>query len=572
VADLLLSESVSLEQCPWTDLARTLSDEHVVIYGVELDPSTAADPLAVVVGPTGVVLLDDGGGEAEAALPLLRVFFQETLPKARIPVRAVATGEQVDLEFGVMGGSTSAIAYRGKARRRTLDAELRELIIRVLCDPPVPVNRRAKTPFVFRTAGLLGGSGKAWTIAQAIRIIARNPQVGIHHLQNGTLAHWLEAQGADDLAELARDVARQAPQDTREMLETFLIGTGLVPRPQMAVSASRLDFGHLVPGEVVTRRLRIRGRRVYDWLTRRWGHGYLTGKLETSNQWVRLSQDSFREAAEIAITLDTKGLRVTDKPSKAELRIHSNADDHPLIIPITNHVHAMPSTLVRRVLRPLISALIACTLGSLLGYMLARAGMHIPAFIQAWCGAAVTPVRFWMVTAGALWLVLGAVRGWAQRPGWPMGYALRHWLLRTAFWAVVLGLCAVLLMPALARPWAGLETIPHGIRWPLFSLACVLAILPGTIGELAAARIGQETGQWDLDTDARVRRKRQLWYGAVGLAVSALLFVGVSAAASDEASLRRITQPLEQAVGTVEGSMNEIVNRIYLNVYDRRAR
>ena len=59
----------------------------------------------------------------------------------------------------------------------------------------------------------------------------RYPSDGIHHLRNGTLAEWLDEEGATHLAQLARSVISHPGIDMHVALETFLLGTGLVGRP-----------------------------------------------------------------------------------------------------------------------------------------------------------------------------------------------------------------------------------------------------------------------------------------------------------------------------------------------------
>ena len=179
---------------------------------------------------------------------------------------------------------------------------MREAVAAALHERRLSVNQRATRPFVFRGGGLLGTRARAWTIHDAVKHMDRRPEDGIYHLTNGTLAQWLDEEGAADLAALARHAVDAGRADRRKALEIFLLGTGLVARPRLKTRPKALDLGYAISGETVAGRIRLgRGR----------GRGYLYGELEPGAPWLEVQPRSFAGGSvDLAVTADTHTLQI----------------------------------------------------------------------------------------------------------------------------------------------------------------------------------------------------------------------------------------------------------------------
>ena len=126
---------------------------------------------------------------------------------------------------------------------------------------------------------------KAWTVRDVVATMDRHPSDGIFHLCNGTLEHWLLEEGAPHLAKLAHQAVIDGKNDRRRALEIFLIGTGLVARPRLALNPKQVNLGYILDGTTASELLRIRRGR---------GRGYLYGKLAAGEQWLHLCAQGFQ--------------------------------------------------------------------------------------------------------------------------------------------------------------------------------------------------------------------------------------------------------------------------------------
>jgi len=355
------------------------------------------------------------------------------------------------------------------------------------------VAERASAPFLFRTGGLNNSGKKVWTLRAMVRHLDRHPEDGVFHLLNGTLAQWLEGQGAWDLAERARDAARHPGHDPRAALEIFLVGSNLARRPLLSVRPKSLVVGPAVAGELCQSRLVVRKGR---------GRGYLFGTVRSSAPWLNVEPQFFAGGPHVVVvTVDTGMLPNGHHPPagpphalpQAEILIESSASAEPVAVPVTVRVVGMPSRLSCYVLRPTASALLAAVLGAALGWGLGRSGMTAP----GWLPGAGSPALAWAAVVGLLWALSGAVRALWLPPARSWLYSTARGLLRTVAIAapVALLLCAGLWCWARFGP--GHESGLSGaalVRALLGALA--VAVVPATLVERRSTRgVEQETAR-----------------------------------------------------------------------------
>ncbi len=155
----------------------------------------------------------------------------------------------------------------------SLDDDQREELAIGLRDRQLTATQAASKPFMFPSGGAFRTGTRVTSVRQAIDHMDRYPSDGAQVLRDGTLAAWFEDEGAHHLAGLARDVTRQSKTDTRIMLETFLLGTGLVERPRLVTRPARVELGLVVQGQKVAHRLRLENGARQPGLPLRQRHG-----------------------------------------------------------------------------------------------------------------------------------------------------------------------------------------------------------------------------------------------------------------------------------------------------------
>ena len=230
--------------------------------------------------------------------------------------------------------------------------------------------QRAPKPFVFRSGGLFGSGTKVRTIRAAVKYMDRHPDDGIYHLRNGTLAQWLEDQEADELAGLARRVATERQTDPRVPLETFLIGTGLVRRPRLALHPRKVRMGYILAGQSSSCDLQVKKGR---------GRGYLFGRLHSTVPWLSLDPIALSgRPLKVRVGVTTETLPISKAPQEAQITVESNATEEPVAVPVRFRVMGMPSQLNRYLLRPLAGLLAGGFIGAVLGWLLGLSGVGLP--------------------------------------------------------------------------------------------------------------------------------------------------------------------------------------------------
>jgi hypothetical protein len=432
---------------------------------------------------------------------------------------------------------------------------------------PAPVEwsaeRRASEPFVFRSGGPFGSGKKVHTIGAAVEYVDRHPDDGIYHLQNGTLAKWLEDQEAHDLAQLARQVATAGFTDPRVMLETFLLGTGLVSRPSLLLRPTEMRMGYILAGQSCSHDLQIRKGR---------GRGYLFGKLHRAVPWLSLDPTAFSgSSTTINVSVDTHTLPISGILQEAPIAVESSASEQPVVVPVSFRVMGMPSRSDRLLLRPLVNLLVAGLIGAGLGWLLALSTGGWPRWLRG-DQLAPAPIIFAAVI-GALWALLGGIRGVLAPLAWPLLYTLGRWLLRTLIWGVTL----VVMAGAALWLWQRLH-IELGLRavpvWGSILIgAFALAVLPGIVGELWLTRGARDPSS--VSRRMPVLRPGLMIAGAV--VVCALLVTGVRFAApvlqkyDAKTTLVPAQEWTRDQMSRLETMLNHAIDQVYLRMYDRRA-
>jgi hypothetical protein len=589
-------------------LREALPDEFAVVA----DPVLHRCPLdAVVVGPGGLTLISEDGNPSQAPSPAgarpvrraapsreqtstaaVQSFVNDEFPKLRLPVHYLAALRDPTAElrswnvadlFGTRPESLAEAVMRVQAADGDVlsTPEAREALATAVRDRRFTVNQRATRPFVFRGGGLLRVGTRAWTIRAAVEHMDRYPADGVYHLCNGTLARWLQEQGAADLAGLAKWAVHEGRSDRRRALEIFLLGTGLVARPRLAARPKELDLGYVLSGETATGRLRLKRGR---------GRGYLFGNLETSAAWLRAEPGSFAGGpVAVTVSAETLALQISPDPYEEALLVASNASEEPIPLPVRLRVVAEPAPASRWVQRPLAGLLLGALLGGLIGWLWAQVAPALPVRITAHLpfGEALD----WTLTVMAFWAIIGLVRGLIQPPAWPVRYAAGRWLAQLAGWAsllALLGAAAAWWTQQAFGPFASppryvyvqaalvgvaLSTLPASI----FSLRRAKAPAPAAPQQWVAAPGGAVGASSDPTSESRRNVRRALW-GAV--AVVALILALVLTP-----KLVRTNWTEVRAQGNVvtaeswaatqwdrlNGAADDLMNRFYLRYYDRRA-
>jgi hypothetical protein len=540
---------------------------------------------AVVVGPNGLVALqasDGVSGDVLAApanpsvcgdIRVLQAFVSEEFPSLRpsfrqfaverdpaspLPLWRIAGADPTD-----SGSLADAItADDAPADPVLADEALRDGLAVALRDRRLTASQRTTKPFVFRSSRLLGLSAKAWSIREAVAIMDRHPDDGIYHLCNGTLERWLRDEGAPHLAQLAHNAVIEGKNDRRCALEIFLVGTGLVSRPEMVVRPKVLDLGYVLNGAPVAGLLRLQHGR---------GRGYLFGSLTAGETWLRLDPKEFAgRSTDIVVTADTSLLPIVTEPVRAGLLIETNASNEPIPVPVQFHIATTPSRFNRIALRPLAGLSVAGLLGVFLGLLFGIAGVPAPLFggegpLFSGAGPLLGDTLFWVAAIGSLWALLGLIRGAKQPQAWPIHYATVRWLRRILVWAGSLMCIAVLAV------WGWVRDSDISLVFAALG-GLAAGVLPATIGELQA--VGA------LDNPALLTGRYRAVGSVVRTAAGVLLLVALLSAPrlvvptlespAGREALRTVQVQTEGHWQRLNEGVGGLMTQLYLRYYDRR--
>ena len=598
MAEILLAEEWAEPSPLAIQLNYDLSEDYLIVS----DPTIHGRKLdAVVVGPQGLFVLYRGPAGADAQTPAgegdgrgpeaplldeeraaqatgaLRAFLRDEFPDLDPPIYHLlvldGSDEGVDKLLGARRPST-AVASIGSAAEQISSVEpppsgaLREVEERralavALQERRLTLSQRASEPFVFRSGDVFGSGAEVWTIRDAVRHMAAHPESGIYHLRNGTLAAWLQSEGAEHLARLARHLVR-THTDRRAALETFLIATGLVERPDLRVRPHRVDLGYLTAGDSVARYVHV-GKQP--------GRGYLFGTLEPSVPWLSVYPRRFSGESpdvDVSVRADTESLPIGQRPSRASVFVHSNASEEPVEIPVRLRVMGMPSEVNRRFFRPTVGFVAAGVVGAALGGILSVGGAPGAALLARLTWWPLPSAAVWVLGLALIWGVLGALRGARQPEAWPTKYAMERWIFRTLLWALALFLFGA----ALLWGWSQLRPpdgpLPGPVLRSLLVIPMALAIVPGTIGEIISTSEMR-------DTSVRAIRWTYLRPFLLPLAAILLAFVAALGAPRLRPALDRVDAPAvavrveewtEARAEQIGQRLDDLIDRLYLSYYD----
>jgi hypothetical protein len=382
----------------------------------------------------------------------------------------------------------------------------------------------------------------------------RYPADGVQVLRDGTLATWLEEEGALHLAALARGVVLQPKSDARIALEMFLAGTGYIARPPAVAKPTRLDLGYVAQGQRAARRLRLEKPRGV--------RGYLFGSASGGDHWLRVEPREFGGSpAEFVVSVDASELRVSGDPYLSNVFISDNSPEQ-MSVPVTLRVVVEPPAFIRRVVRPVAGLLAGALLGAALGFLARVSGLAQPEEMR------------WAVIALALvWGLAGFARAWSQPPAWPLRYGLRRWLAKVAAWSAGLALLAVVIAQAWRLGLGG------GLQFEGLTVAAaavggaVFGFAPATLDELAQGRHARDPEYvWGRPS---VRRPALIGAGLVALVLVALMTPRLVNSALNESGVRSTLQTgqgwAEQRLNDLGAAMDGLIERATLRYYDRPA-
>ncbi len=602
MGELFVSESEFVTYDTALQLERDLPDDYFIVC----DPVIWGEPLdVIVVAGQGLFVLYPQEWEGEIhprvrgawreerpdgetvdhenpartvrrAEEALQSFLEDELGDGAPPVRHYLVLEEEGATVSVYGDTEPPVVRLEELVERLVDGqgtgdgegllalEDREALALALRDKRLTVSQRASQPFIFRTSGFFGLGRKARTIRQVVKYMDRYPEKGIEHLQNGTLAAWLEDEGAPHLAALAREVTANTLTNGRVALERFVYGTGLVDRPQVRIRPRRLNLGHVPSGELVSGRLTVRKGR---------GRGYLHGQLLADAPWLRVEPSRLAGSLEATVTVDTAQLVIMEQPVGSQLTLDANATEEPIEIPVRVHVVPEPARVIQHVLRPLLGLLVGALVGGALGWGFWRWGLGAalwPATLSTFLSAG----PGWTAVGGLVGGILGLLRGITQRPEWPTLYGLGRWLWRALIWGLGLAGVAAGLMALTAwlYPGWGLGAVDETSLSILLG-AGLLGLVAGTAGEVAAGRRQKIV----VGRGWSPRARRWAARGAAVLALVVVLLVGgryappVAARYAVDARAITVREWAGERYAGLEERLDEWVDGIYRRYYEEQA-
>jgi hypothetical protein len=584
MAELLAADGWVKPGSPGAYLRETLPDGYYVVT----EPRVASRRLAAaIVGHTGLFAVqaedDDasdiaqhgrpaasngnGAGHAieEQTIRAVRQFLRDEFPELTPPIcvvlvardwasdiatwRVIEPREWMDqpLAETVMTADAQDFRFDGEDARAALAVGLR--------DRQLTASERAGRPFTFRTGRALRIGVRVTTIREAVAHMDRNPADGMHHLRDGTLAAWLEEEGAHHLAALARDVVHRPRTDMRVALEEFLLGAGLVARPRLRIKPEALDFGYVAQGQTVSRLLRLRKLR---------GRGYLFGTVSAVDSWLAADPRDFQGSpVDIVVSADTANLAIGQEPTTSELLLRTSASAEDIAVPVRVRIMPLPGAFVQWTVRPLIGLLAGLLMGLAVGTWWAIAGI----------GSGRGGFGLWPVLVGALWAVLGLTRALRQPPAWPTWYALKRWAARSLLWASGMALLSILLVLAWRAGLGGGLDLPGLTLVAAAAVAAAFGVIPATIDELSNSRHAVEPGY----VRGRLSRRRQVTLAAavVVFALVALLAPRFITPAAQEIRSGEAFAPAREWAAQrwqeLNVSMDRFVDQVTLRYYERPA-
>jgi hypothetical protein len=528
-----------------------------VVRGCEFD--------AIVVGPAEIFVLHGshvGRRRVDERRELFTNFLRMEFPEIEAPVQHL----RIERDPALLPGAGHLQQRGGISLRQAAEiimasyhanwpAQGRKLaaferLIQRLRHVPDQAAQSFSEPFFFRSGGR-----KAHSVAEAVRMMDSVREDGIFHLRDGSLARWLEAQGATSIAQAAREAVRQYGAEPQVALESFLLETGLVDRPRLVVLPAALDLGYLLAGQKRTARLHIEKQQ---------GRGYLYGTTRAAHPWLKISPERFRgEAQDFTLHLDTNSLAIRPDAYQTTLYLASNATEEPLAVPVRFWVRGLPSLWHRYLWRPLAGILLFGMLGLILG---------LAGELTIGGGLASLPVGLWSMGVGLFWAIAGGLLGLRQPAVWPLYYAARRWLMSVGRWLLLLSLLVLWLL--LGWHWVAtpleIGGPPPDLLASLF-LALSVAILPAAVQILRIGSHGDEPA---------LRLPRSLWQRqrstVAWLALILVLLVGLRYAGStwqqyrSDGTVETVQVQVEEEWSSLEAQANTWLDDLTIRYYQQR--
>ncbi|MHB0858202.1 MAG: nuclease-related domain-containing protein [Anaerolineae bacterium] len=592
------------------DLRNALPDDYAIVWG----PSIARRAVdALVISPRAVVVLhikDWVGtlkparlGPWQATLPTglkiryrnpateaartrraVQGYLRDEAPGLKTPIRSLLVLANPDAHLDPALQTTppsahfanlaQAVVAASRGRSVPLNEARRAALVASLSTQQISVSQRTARPLVFPSGGAFGRDKKVRSVRAAIQHMDHHPRAGMALLADGRLENWLADEGAATLAERAREARRAGDIDAQVPLERFLLASGLVRRPRLRVSPSRLRMGRLLPGDQRVRLLEVfrPGRR-----------GYLFGRLESTAEWLHIEPTTLSDGGVEAVVMgDSSGL----EPGRnywASVRVKPGAPEGSRVaaeqvVPVSLRVMSEPSLASRTLGRPVAGLVLGGILGGLLGWAFAAWGQRSADTLASVSVGTLSPTLTWALLIGALWAFLGLLRGYYQKPSWPTLYATGRWLLRAILWGVALALLATLIRWA----WTGgvglwfansptdqLAEIAAKLGLASLALGAILA----TMDEIRLAR-ADEPDEEDLRRRTLGRKALQMGLGTVALVAvlgGVYLLRPVYDGLGEKGTPGYAAQWAGDQFRAVETTLNGWVDRVTVDYYDRRA-
>ena len=513
MADLLAVDGWARAGSVGPYLREALPDDYSVVADARLCGRQFA---AAIVGRTALFVVDDldaesGAGKGPKARESAERFLKDEFPELSLLVVAMSVARDWAEEE-----ATWRVVEPPEARDQPLaqaiiasdygdfhlpDAETREVLATALRDRQLTASQVASKPFFFRSGSKLRTGSRVQTVREAVEHMDRNPVDGMQVLRDGTLADWLQEEGALHLAALAAEVVRQPRVDTRASLERFLQGAGLVTPPQLVATPAAVDLGYVVQGQQAKGRLRMD----------RQGRGYLFGEVSGADHWLGVEPRSFAGApAELVVTAQTDGLQIDPLPYETAVVIKSSAGAEPVRVPVSLRVVAEPAGAIQSGVRPLAGLLVGACIGALLGWL-----WRVTGLVES------SRTVLWIVALALIWGVAGVARGRRQPPAWPLRYSLARWLPKLAAWSVGLGVLAALIVEAWRLGLGGGLQIEGLTLAKAFVIGAAIGFAPATLDEMVHSRHARD--QEYVHGRQSSRRPILIAAGLVGLLLIALL-------------------------------------------------
>jgi hypothetical protein len=247
-----------------------------------------------------------------------------------------------------------------------------------------------------------------------------------------------------------------------------------------------------------------------------------------------------------------------------------------------------PTPLNRYLFRPFVGSLLGLILGALVAWPWARVAPALPAPVTA--ALHMGPALAWALAVTALWTLAGLVRGLLQPRPWSVVYAALGWLFRLALWAPVLALVGL----GLAAWWQnGFGPPGEGtslLRAQAALAGLILATAPATIFSLRRhpapvlappaplLYIVPEELSPGAETSRVQKHARAIAWYTLGAVLVVLVLVFAPKLARTDWAVVGSQAPGTSAQGWIEtqwgqlnAGANDLMDRLYLRYYDRRA-